>query len=53
MHRDELPAPCRTVVTVCGKMRGVGGIDTWMTDVEPKYHVSAEEDIDFSFFIHL
>ena len=53
MHRDELPAPCRTVVTVCGKMRGVGGIDTWMTDVEPQYHVSAEEDIDFSFFFHL
>ena len=53
MHRDELPAPCRTVVTVCGKMRGVGGIDTWMTDVEPQYHVSAEENIDFSFFVHL
>ena len=53
MHRDELPPPCRTVITVCGKMRGVGGIDTWMTDVEPQYHVSAEEDIRFSFFVHL
>ena len=50
-HREELPAKTRTVITVCGKMRGVGGIDTWMTDVEPQYHVSAEEDISFSFRI--
>lgn len=53
LHADELPAPCRTVVTVCGAMRGVGGIDTWMTDVEPQYHVSAEKDMAFSFQIHL
>lgn len=50
-HREELPAESRTVITVCGKMRGVGGIDTWMTDVEPQYHVSGEEDISFSFRI--
>ena len=52
-HAWELPDPVRTVVTVCGKMRGVGGIDTWGSDVEPAYHVSAEEDIQFSFLIHL
>jgi hypothetical protein len=52
-HRDELPVPCRTVITICGEMRGVGGIDTWMTDVEPQYHVSAEQDLDFSFLVHL
>ncbi len=52
-HVEELPAPMRTVVTLCGAMRGVGGIDTWMTDVEPAYHVSAEEDLDFSFHIYL
>lgn len=50
-HQEELPASLRTVVTVCGKMRGVGGIDTWGSDVEPAYHVSAEEDIVFSFRI--
>ena len=48
---EELPEPTRTVVTVCGKMRGVGGIDTWGTDVEPAYHISAEEDICFRFRI--
>ena len=52
-HVWELPEPVRTVVTVCGQMRGVGGIDTWGSDVEPAYHVSAEEDICFSFRIHL
>lgn len=52
-HRDELPVPCRTVITVCGAMRGVGGIDTWMTDVEPAYHISAEQDHDLSFRIRL
>ena len=50
-HVEELPEPTRTVVTVCGKMRGVGGIDTWGTDVEPAYHISAEEDICFRFRI--
>ena len=53
LHAWELPDPLRTVVTVSGKMRGVGGIDTWGSDVEKAYHVSAEEDIDFSFLIHL
>ena len=42
---DELPTPCRTVVTICGAMRGVGGIDSWMTDVEEAWHVHSDEDI--------
>ena len=53
MHPEELPVPVRTVVTVCGAMRGVGGIDSWRTDVEAAYHVSAEEDIAFSFQVEL
>lgn len=52
-HRDELPTPCRTVITICGAMRGVGGIDTWMTDVEPAYHIHADEDQNLSFRIRL
>jgi hypothetical protein len=52
-HPWELPVPVRTVITVCGNMRGVGGIDTWGNDVEPAYHVSAEEDLHFDFLIHL
>ena len=48
-HREELPDPVRTVVTVCGAMRGVGGIDSWGSDVEAPFRVSAEEDLEFSF----
>lgn len=47
-HREELPEPVRTVITICGKMRGVGGIDSWGSDVEPPYRISAENDIEFS-----
>ncbi len=43
-HREELPRPVRTVVTLCGAMRGVGGIDSWGTDVEAAYHVDGAED---------
>ncbi len=52
-HREELPVPVHTVVTVCGAMRGVGGIDSWRSDVEPAYRVASEEDIAFSFRVRL
>ena len=52
-HRDELPAPVRTVVTVCGAMRGVGGINSWGADVEEAYHVSGERDHRLSFALRL
>ena len=48
-HREELPAHLRTVVTVSGFMRGVGGIDTWGSDVESAYHVPSDRDLEFSF----
>ncbi len=50
-HREELPRPSRTVITLPARMRGVGGIDSWGADVEGPYHVSGEEDITFSFYI--
>lgn len=50
-HIEELPAPRRTVLTVYGAVRGVGGIDSWGADVEPQYHISAEEDHHFAFKI--
>ena len=53
LHREELPAPTRTVVSLFGAVRGVGGIDTWGNDVEPAYHISAEEDIDLTVRIML
>jgi hypothetical protein len=51
LHREELPAPRRTVVSILGAMRGVGGIDSWGSDVEPAFHVPADEDIEYGFVI--
>lgn len=50
-HQEELPPARRTVVSILGAVRGVGGIDSWDTDVEAPYHISAEEDIVYSFLI--
>ncbi len=50
-HQEELPPARRTVLTVLGAVRGVGGINSWGADVEPPYHISAEDDIDYGFFI--
>ncbi|MGN0983958.1 MAG: glycoside hydrolase family 2 TIM barrel-domain containing protein, partial [Gemmiger sp.] len=44
-HREELPCVSRTVVTVCGAMRGVGGIDSWGADVEPTYRLPAGQPL--------
>ena len=52
-HREELPRPVRTVVTVCGAMRGVGGIDSWRTDVEKPFHLSGEKNWTASFRFRL
>lgn len=50
-HHEELPPARRTVVSILGAVRGVGGIDSWGADVEEEYHVSGEEDICYSFYI--
>jgi beta-galactosidase len=50
---EELPKPTRTVVTVSGFMRGVGGIDTWGNDVEKAYHIHSDKDLEFSFRLHI
>lgn len=52
-HHEELPPPRRTVLCVYGAVRGVGGINSWGADVEEAYHISAEEDMVFSFNIEL
>lgn len=52
-HHEELPLPRRTVLCVCGAVRGVGGIDSWGSDVEEAYHIDAGRDIAFSFVIRL
>lgn len=50
-HQEELPPARRTVLCVYGAVRGVGGIDSWGSDVEEAYHISAEQDICYSFSI--
>ena len=52
-HRDELPCTGRTVLSVLGAVRGVGGIDSWGTDVEPACRLSGEADHWVSFLIEL
>ena len=48
-HLSELPDTGRTCVTVLGASRGVGGIDSWGTDVEEPYRLSGEKDYSVSF----
>ena len=50
-HIEELPPLRRTVLTVFGAVRGVGGIDSWGADVEAKYHLPADRDYDFDVII--
>lgn len=50
-HHEELPPARRTVLCIYGAVRGVGGIDSWGSDVEEAYHINATEDILYSFVI--
>lgn len=50
-HHEELPPARRTVLCVYGAVRGVGGIDSWGSDVEKAYHIDGGEDITYSFKI--
>lgn len=50
-HHEELPVARRTVVSILGAVRGVGGINSWGADVEPEYRINAENDISYSFKI--
>lgn len=51
-HIEELPLPRRTVLVIAGAVRGVGGIDSWGSDVEEQYHIDPEQDHEFSFTIN-
>ncbi len=50
-HKHELPSPTRAVVTISGFMRGVGGIDSWGSDVEEEYRLN-EKEYHFSFWMN-
>ena len=51
-HVEELPLARRTVLVIAGAVRGVGGIDSWGADVEERYHIPADHDIDFDFILN-
>ena len=53
LHQDELPIARRTVLTIFGAVRGVGGIDSWSSGIEKAYEISAEEDHAFRFKINV
>lgn len=48
-HIEELPPQRRAVLVIAGAVRGVGGIDSWGSDVEPQYRLPATQDYEFSF----
>lgn len=50
-HHEELPPARRTVLCVYGAVRGVGGIDSWGSDVQEDCRIDAGKDIDYSFYI--
>ena len=43
-HREDLGTPAHTHLCLYAAMRGVGGIDSWGTDVEEAYRVSSAEN---------
>lgn len=51
-HIEELPLARRTVLMIAGAVRGVGGIDSWGSDVEDAYHIDSSQDIEFSFILN-
>ncbi len=51
-HIEELPLARRSVLVIAGAVRGVGGIDSWGSDVEEQYHIDPEQDHEFSFTLN-
>lgn len=51
-HHEELPPARRTVLCVYGAVRGVGGIDSWGSDVQEDCRINVEKDIEYSFYIY-
>lgn len=51
LHQEELPDSTRTVVSILGFMRGVGGIDSWGSDVEEDFWLPGDREYVYSFDI--
>lgn len=52
-HQDELPLPRRTILTIYGKVRGVGGIDSWGSGIEKQYEIDSSKNHELNFSIIL
>lgn len=50
-HQEELQGSPRSIIRILGAVRGVGGFDSWGSDVQPEYHISANDDMHFEFHI--
>lgn len=51
LHQEELPHSTKTVVSILGFMRGVGGIDSWGSDVEKEFQLPGNREYMYSFDI--
>lgn len=51
-HIEELPLARRSVLVIAGAVRGVGGINSWGSDVEEQYHIDPEQGHEFSFTLN-
>lgn len=52
-HQEELPFARRTVLTIYGAVRGIGGIDSWNSGIEEAYNIRANENHECLFEIDL
>ena len=48
-HYDELQGPCRTVLDIALKRKGVGGDDSWGAPVQPEFCIPSDQPMKFSF----
>lgn len=51
-HIEELPPARHGVLVITGAVRGVGGIDSWGSDVEPAYRLPADRNYQTRFVIN-
>lgn len=51
-HDEELPLVRGPVLVIADAVRGVGGIDSWGSPVDPQYRLPADHNYDFSFVIN-
>ena len=52
-HQDELPEPKHMFLRVLAAQMGVGGDDSWMSPVHPRYHIPADRPISLDVDLEL